>query len=685
MMSSCTIRTILGIAAAAIVPAAFSSPSLADVNGTVHCSGQTGFDTISYTSDFYGYQSAINRDETGSCNWTGCDQHLAYDYSVDLIKDVSSGQYRLYSGGRWRRSTRDSPSETWQVIGEGDHVLQHRSPTGASGTWSMPHDRPEFWQVQEEGHAGTWFARNYLEPEVLKVNGTCYMYTQVMILVGDPIDIPGQTAAVQADRIQLHTSADGDNWTRWSTQRGVVVNLPDPTHTMLGYQEVMYIPWDTDARRYWMYLFYFVNGVPGGHVRIRSNNPTTFDWSQREPMYFSLGQLGNQVGYARDPAGVPLFVRISFTDDGTGRAVPALEFSRDGLNWFNGDDGPIKLEGSADNQLNKNCYFLGISTLDGTGELEHVGAMYGAATSNSPVAFDIVYSEVGVGEVTFQLMDTVAPVGSISVNSGSSYTRSTSVGLTVSASDDGSGVDEMRFSNDGTTWNAWEDYAGSKPWSLTPGDGSKSVRVQLKDAAGNVSQTYSDSILLDATPPTSPGTPTDAGAYTTSTLFMFRWTPSADSGSGVSLYEYRVGSTPGAADVQAGSVGASSLQKTIFGSVGRSYFFKIMAVDLAGNSSEWSGNSDGISIVQHAPVNVSFAKTYPDPISVGLPSKSVSAVFDDCFYIADGKTSPGIRIDPIGPSSGLTVGSVVNVGGNLTTGQSGERCIEGTFSFSDTH
>ena len=62
--------------------------------------------------------------------------------------------------------------------------------------------------------------------------------------------------------------------------------------------------------------------------------------------------------------------------------------------------------------------------------------------------------------------------------------------LTLSAADAGtpaSGVSAMRFSNDGTTWGAWEGYAGSKSWSLALGDGTKTVHVEYRDTAGNVS------------------------------------------------------------------------------------------------------------------------------------------------------------------------------------------------------
>ena len=46
----------------------------------------------------------------------------------------------------------------------------------------------------------------------------------------------------------------------------------------------------------------------------------------------------------------------------------------------------------------------------------------------------------------------------------------------LSASDgSGSGVSTMRFSQDGTSWTAWETYGTSKSWTLTTSDGTKTV------------------------------------------------------------------------------------------------------------------------------------------------------------------------------------------------------------------
>ena len=94
-------------------------------------------------------------------------------------------------------------------------------------------------------------------------------------------------------------------------------------------------------------------------------------------------------------------------------------------------------------------------------------------------------------------MDTVVPTGTISINGGASSTRSRSVTLNLSASDPSpaSGVADMRFRNGGTTtWSSWEAYSTSKSWTLTSGAGTKTVYVQYRDRAGNISATASDTI-----------------------------------------------------------------------------------------------------------------------------------------------------------------------------------------------
>lgn len=357
---------------------------------TLHFKDVPGIDSISFKSSFYGAKSGVNRPLTGG--------EPAYDYSVHIIRD--GDVYRMYTGGRWR------VIKDGVCVVDGDHVMQYVSKTGAADTWKMPRNRPEFWNGGDDGQENTWYANNCLEPEVLKVDGKYYMYTQVEIDPGGTLDQPGMKSTTGADRIQLLTSNNGSDWTRYS-ERGVVINIEDPKVTCLHHQEMLYVPWDKDKKPFWLYVA--INGSTGfqGYSRFRSADPKTFDWNKREKGA-GLAQIGNQCAYAKQAPGGPLFVRITFTDDGTGRQVPTLQFSRDGMDWFWGDDGPVKLDGSKDNANNKNCYFLGISTINGTGELEYLGnntfrAIYGASTANSPGGEEIWTSEIGVGELIFTI------------------------------------------------------------------------------------------------------------------------------------------------------------------------------------------------------------------------------------------------------------------------------------------
>jgi hypothetical protein len=61
-------------------------------------------------------------------------------------------------------------------------------------------------------------------------------------------------------------------------------------------------------------------------------------------------------------------------------------------------------------------------------------------------------------------------------------------------------------------------YTTSKLWSLTSGDGTKYVYVRYKDWLGRVSTSYSDSIILDTTPPSITGVTGDTIGTTGETV-----------------------------------------------------------------------------------------------------------------------------------------------------------------------
>lgn len=87
-------------------------------------------------------------------------------------------------------------------------------------------------------------------------------------------------------------------------------------------------------------------------------------------------------------------------------------------------------------------------------------------------------------------VDAHGPVGSVLINGGSSTVFTHTVTLTLTATDAGSGVADMRLSQDGVAWSDWEAYAASKSFTFAGGLGYKTVYVQYRDGSGKISDTY---------------------------------------------------------------------------------------------------------------------------------------------------------------------------------------------------
>jgi len=97
------------------------------------------------------------------------------------------------------------------------------------------------------------------------------------------------------------------------------------------------------------------------------------------------------------------------------------------------------------------------------------------------------------------ILDTIPPTGTISINNDVPNTRFREVTLNLSATDSGTEVVQMQFSNNNTAWSAEENYSISKNWLLTEGEGTKTVYVKFKDRAENWSFPINDTITHDNT------------------------------------------------------------------------------------------------------------------------------------------------------------------------------------------
>jgi subtilisin-like proprotein convertase family protein len=135
--------------------------------------------------------------------------------------------------------------------------------------------------------------------------------------------------------------------------------------------------------------------------------------------------------------------------------------------------------------------FDGMNT-GGTWELAIVDQAGGDEGSLAGWSIDIDYN------------DPSAPSGSVVIDGGAATTDMAAVTLGLAASDPAAfttGLATMRFSNDGTTWSALQPYATTAAWTLSAGDGTKTVWVQYADGIGNLSAPASDTIVLDTKAP----------------------------------------------------------------------------------------------------------------------------------------------------------------------------------------
>ncbi|MFN3533426.1 MAG: Ig-like domain-containing protein [Candidatus Brocadia sp.] len=137
----------------------------------------------------------------------------------------------------------------------------------------------------------------------------------------------------------------------------------------------------------------------------------------------------------------------------------------------------------------------------------------------------------------------IPPNGSISINGGAAYTNSIDVTLTLSATDD-VGVTGYYLSTSSTrpqasatgwtTISSTTSYNANVSYTLSDWNGNKTVYVWYKDAAGNVSNTFSDSITLDKTNPgVTIKSPTTNANYTTTSSTITLGGTASDNLSGV--------------------------------------------------------------------------------------------------------------------------------------------------------
>lgn len=173
--------------------------------------------------------------------------------------------------------------------------------------------------------------------------------------------------------------------------------------------------------------------------------------------------------------------RVTFTAtaaDDVGVADVKFEMSQDGgATWF---DAGAPLSGP---------YTMTTDPLtEGTYQVRAVATdTSGNAATSAAVSFTV---------------DTTPPSGAqININNGATVTNNRQVTLALTATDPNGPLQMMLSENATFTGANWEAFATTRTWTLSAGDGARTVYARFRDNAGNVSSTVSAAITVDTVKP----------------------------------------------------------------------------------------------------------------------------------------------------------------------------------------
>ncbi|MBI3572717.1 MAG: LysM peptidoglycan-binding domain-containing protein [Candidatus Kerfeldbacteria bacterium] len=259
-----------------------------------------------------------------------------------------------------------------------------------------------------------------------------------------------------------------------------------------------------------------------------------------------------------------------------------------------------------DNGTTTSVTKTGLTLSDGTTYYFSVRAVDNAGNIGSVVSSDGI------------IVDATGPTAPSTVNDGTgadaTYTTSTTqLSANWTASTDSTsgiqtyqyaigttsgGTDVVSYTDNGTT------TAVTKTGLTLTSGTTYYFSVRAVDNAGNTgAATASNGIMVDAVPPSTPGTVNDGtgadATYTTSTTQLSaNWTASTDAASGIQKYQYAIGTAAGTTDVvtYTDNGTATSVTKTGLSLTnGSTYYVSVRAVDNAGNTGSVT-SSNGVTV-----------------------------------------------------------------------------------------
>lgn len=251
------------------------------------------------------------------------------------------------------------------------------------------------------------------------------------------------------------------------------------------------------------------------------------------------------------------------------------------------------------------------------------------------------------------------------------------VKVRLTASDSGAGITAYRLGAAENMSTIWHQVARASTldtyliYNLLPGEGLKTVYLQVKDATGKVSS-RSQKVYVRTSGPAAPvlvrwaDHPNPSDKHVTAT-----WSACTDP-VGLLAYQVQIAADPqftSIADTQTLGAESTSYSWTAPGATA-TYYFRVRAQNKVGFWSDWT-SSDGLQIVAGT---IGDAKLTVDKRPVTI-NGIVTASFEDSFYVETEDRTMGIRVEP---GCGVLQDSRVTVEGRMGTTPDSERVVYGT-------
>ena len=238
--------------------------------------------------------------------------------------------------------------------------------------------------------------------------------------------------------------------------------------------------------------------------------------------------------------------------------------------------------------------------------------------------------------VTNRAPDTTAPqISSVNINDGAEWINSLTLSLAITATDnydtaEASSIAFIKINN-----SEWLPYTTILEHVLPAGEGSRTVAVTVKDAAGNTSDAYSATVSVDTVPPAIDTFFINEGRSATSTREMTVYIAANDTaGSGLAFYRYFLETDETAADWQVLPDSQLLLAEELMpDGIQNDDTFTYFAIvrDLAGNESAIASQTIRYDLL---PPNLLFPTTPADDASnIPYNTSIVSVRFDDSIDI----------------------------------------------------